>query len=334
MNNRGDPAEVTTEPEEKSGYCNHASVLFPTWHRPSVLLLEQAISEAVQSLIPERINENTKNREEWLTAAKELRFPYWDWTHPDTGKEGLPDIFFRETLELLLPQDEDPEMIGEVENILKFYHFGDQGRPAGFRNIFEKYDDPNSPDTKRAKMAYFQDWKRTYRWPSAKQHDPEEGYVQLNELRTTKLPLRGNWRELTNSVARLFCFPDPKEVIEAQHPNVWDEFSNTRFQSAKKGANEWIPGQPRWKCGSMEQVHNNVHSVLGGTGNMNDPDYASFDPIFFLHHCNVDRIIAFWEHVYPEYQVGNGKYWTYPDNKKPGHFSKQYYVKLLFVAHT
>ena len=34
--------------------------------------------------------------------------------------------------------------------------------------------------------------------------------------------------------------------------------------------------------------------------------YVAFDPIFFLHHCNVDRIYAFWEYVYPEYWIDNG----------------------------
>lgn len=31
-----------------------------------------------------------------------------------------------------------------------------------------------------------------------------------------------------------------------------------------------------------------------------------FDPIFFLHHCNVDRLYAFWEYVYPEYWIADG----------------------------
>lgn len=31
-----------------------------------------------------------------------------------------------------------------------------------------------------------------------------------------------------------------------------------------------------------------------------------FDPIFYLHHCNVDRLYAFWEYVYPNYWINNG----------------------------
>ena len=33
---------------------------------------------------------------------------------------------------------------------------------------------------------------------------------------------------------------------------------------------------------------------------------VGFDPIFFLHHCNVDRLYAFWEYLYPNYWIGEG----------------------------
>jgi tyrosinase len=36
-----------------------------------------------------------------------------------------------------------------------------------------------------------------------------------------------------------------------------------------------------------------------------------FDPMFWLHHCNVDRLYAFWEYVYPDYWMGKG---YYPEN--------------------
>ncbi|KAG8791694.1 hypothetical protein FRC12_008392 [Ceratobasidium sp. 428] len=39
-----------------------------------------------------------------------------------------------------------------------------------------------------------------------------------------------------------------------------------------------------------------------------DNDTAGFDPIFFLHHCNVDRILSFWEHIYPDYTAGTKGY--------------------------
>ena len=33
---------------------------------------------------------------------------------------------------------------------------------------------------------------------------------------------------------------------------------------------------------------------------------VGFDVIFWLHHCNVDRLYAFWEYLYPEYWIERG----------------------------
>lgn len=57
-----------------------------------------------------------------------------------------------------------------------------------------------------------------------------------------------------------------------------------------------------WRCtytnqrtcfGNLEQVHNDIHNILGGTsGEMATILYAGFDPLFWLHHCQLDR--ALW----------------------------------------
>lgn len=48
--------------------------------------------------------------------------------------------------------------------------------------------------------------------------------------------------------------------------------------------------------GQLEATpHNAVHGVVGGrTGWMNDPDQAAQDPIFWLHHANIDRLWVLW----------------------------------------
>lgn len=41
--------------------------------------------------------------------------------------------------------------------------------------------------------------------------------------------------------------------------------------------------------------HNIVHVLLGGdTGLMSDPATAALDPIFWMHHCNIDRLWTRW----------------------------------------
>lgn len=51
---------------------------------------------------------------------------------------------------------------------------------------------------------------------------------------------------------------------------------------------------------SIENMHNAIHSLVGQTGHMAIISYSSFDPIFWLHHANVDRLIAIWQAIHPE----------------------------------
>ncbi|KAI0133618.1 tyrosinase precursor [Xylariales sp. AK1849] len=46
---------------------------------------------------------------------------------------------------------------------------------------------------------------------------------------------------------------------------------------------------------SFEDPHGSVHVGIGIT--MAELKYSGFDPIFWLHHCNVDRLIALWQAV-------------------------------------
>ena len=45
----------------------------------------------------------------------------------------------------------------------------------------------------------------------------------------------------------------------------------------------------------LESPHNTLHDVIGGEGgNMSDISISAFDPIFWLHHCNMDRHFYTW----------------------------------------
>nr|AYO86687.1 hemocyanin alphaN [Helix pomatia] len=49
----------------------------------------------------------------------------------------------------------------------------------------------------------------------------------------------------------------------------------------------------------FEILHNALHSWLGGHAlySMASLDYSAFDPVFFLHHANTDRIWAIWQEL-------------------------------------
>lgn len=73
---------------------------------------------------------------------------------------------------------------------------------------------------------------------------------------------------------------------------------------------------------SFEEPHNVVHndiacfSVAGHAGHMGDLNWSGFDPIFMLHHANIDRLYAMWQAinfndpVFTTSQHGNALYGT------------------------
>lgn len=71
----------------------------------------------------------------------------------------------------------------------------------------------------------------------------------------------------------------------------------------------------------LEDVHNAVHVWVGGE--MLDQRFAGFDPIFWSHHCMVDRLWALWQLEHPG------------DNPHRQHLSKGLnYFRDLTVADT
>ncbi|EGX94426.1 tyrosinase precursor [Cordyceps militaris CM01] len=59
---------------------------------------------------------------------------------------------------------------------------------------------------------------------------------------------------------------------------------------------------------SVEGVHNSVHLDAGCAGQFIDSEYSAFDPLFMLHHANVDRLWAYWQSIHPEKSTFNGTY--------------------------
>ncbi|KAK8121031.1 Tyrosinase [Apiospora kogelbergensis] len=50
------------------------------------------------------------------------------------------------------------------------------------------------------------------------------------------------------------------------------------------------------RSSSFESVHDQVHGVFGAV--MQNLDYSAFDPLFWLHHANVDRLYAMWQAIH------------------------------------
>ena len=89
--------------------------------------------------------------------------------------------------------------------------------------------------------------------------------------------------------------------------DLWSRFSN-HHDDLPPGLDVDPSEQlPRPTKHSLEFAHDQVHVIVGGYGgHMRYPDIAGFDPIFFFHHTNVDRLCALWQAAHPEAWIKEG----------------------------
>jgi len=73
---------------------------------------------------------------------------------------------------------------------------------------------------------------------------------------------------------------------------------------------------------ALNNVHGSIHGRVGG--DMGSVPYAGFDPIFWLHHCNVDRLWAQWQASHPGPLPANEASLSLEPFQKP--CSTSYYV--------
>jgi len=115
---------------------------------------------------------------------------------------------------------------------------------------------------------------------ATRRQPPADGKSSRNNLVTAAMT--NTYTSRRQNTYNLFSIPD------------FDHFSNTAFS---------IGGQPNsWT--SVESIHNDIHNICGGNGgHMTYLDMSAFDPIFFLHHAQVDRLVAMYQAVRPTGKV-------------------------------
>jgi tyrosinase len=95
----------------------------------------------------------------------------------------------------------------------------------------------------------------------------------------------------------------PDEFVgQSLFQQIYDEtdfelFGTTRARGQNSTDARWI--QARGSSGPLEsQAHDSVHGIVGGSregqSGLMASSLSALDPIFWLHHCNIDRIWAVW----------------------------------------
>lgn len=275
----GEPFRGKGETDYKywGGYCAHGNILFPLWHRIYLIELEKALQS--------------------IEGCGDVMLPYWDQTNELTKDEGIPWALTREYIEL------DGQ---KIKNPLASYVL-----PV---ELVDKTEDPSSPGYSKPE-GY-----ETVRYPlSGLVSNPEQ--VEATEKHNAKYPTAYVQRLFLNFNVQYWLYAptvyniDDKPIYTSVHdlfesclsaPN-YTVFSNTTSQNAWNKIHKTIP------VVALEKPHNAIHLCVGGfawldvnlnptarfaNGDMGENNTAGFDPIFFFHHCNIDRMFWLWQKLH------------------------------------
>lgn len=269
----GDKGNVWTASSDWwGGYCQHGNPLFPTWHRPYMLLFEQSIIRQAKLLAETFTDAEEKKIADEI--ADQLRIPFWDWADHSTRILGLPDVFT--STQISLSYNWKSFSRTTMPNPLKAFVLPvDVSKPISSSDVFNPAAKPNyvvpSEGTPFTPLGY-----PTVRHVSA-------AYTSQNDQLNVTL-MRNSGTTLVEGVHSIF------------HHDDWLSFSNHFWSEETHG-----DGSEFGHYSSLELVHDFLHGTVGGAGgHMTYPELAAFDPIFFFHHANIDRLIALWQFCYPK----------------------------------
>ncbi|KAB2569580.1 Tyrosinase [Lasiodiplodia theobromae] len=278
---------VQGDTKKVGGYCTHGFNLFPTWHRPYLAMMEQTIYNTAGEIAKEFKDQK------YLEAAKQFRLPYWDYFKPREQKDivftrpngtkatfpydfRLPEVLKQDKLMVYRPGNE--EQLGPMDNPLKSFRFPKKGSiPLSQWQVME--------DRAKAQGATF-----TLPQDHTVRHavDHGNGKDNFEELDTV----------LNKAREQMVIYM--LNLLEVPNYGVYDYFATTGL-----ALEEPDPNAP---SGSLEGFHDTYHGHIGGAGHMSRIPVAAFDPVFWLHHCNIDRIFAVWQATHDKYITDGPSY--------------------------
>jgi tyrosinase len=274
--------------------CPHGNWWILPWHRGFTLQVEQICRD--------------------LSGQDDFAFPYWDWTeayNPTTKRSHVPDIMFDGIFD---PNDE--AFIGSWDTFKRRFE------PVLAKTDYwtpSKGPPGNNPDAD-GNTHYGQLLNRGNRFPADTWfdfRDDPRGYLFFEKSHAREGVTRAApWLD-----ARTSDGVSPKTIEDALGPTDFKTFA-----SSPAANHSQIAG-----FGILERKpHNRVHNNVGGIVTKPDPanpgsmitiygqgfmqsNLSPTDPIFFLHHSNLDRL---WD-VWTRKQLGLGLS-PLPDGYTPG----------------
>ncbi|KAH6664723.1 hypothetical protein B0J14DRAFT_706472 [Halenospora varia] len=265
-----DGVEVPNKLEDnrdQSGYCAHSVLTFPTWHRPYLAMMEQTIYYEM-TLIAEKF----PNPQKYRAAAQKFRLPYWDY-YRARGDQGvtLPGVKFDNGTTSFKYDFRIPNILTAEKVMVR--------TPA--KDALEPFDNPlvffNFPKAGSIPEAQ---WKNMYLDATSFPRDQTKRYPKApNPVKELNTKLNREREANTGYILNM--------ISDA----VYADYATFATNRTGQGAS-----------GSLEGLHGDYHGFIGGQrfgGHMSRVPVAAFDPVFWLHHCQIDRYLAIWQAVHP-----------------------------------
>ncbi|MCP3383497.1 tyrosinase family protein [Bradyrhizobium sp. CCGUVB4N] len=254
------------------GYCNHGNILFPTWHRVYLVKLEEALRS--------------------ILGCADVTLPFWDETSTASTTNGIPSALTQK--DFVLDGQTIPNPLrsfvfprGIVDHLSPIPD-ADYSKPEGYETVRYPLSGLVGTDADKAATA-----AHNAQFPN---YDTNVGLLNDNVR---------NWLSETVIV-------DGKPVggghVKDKYTACLNAPNYTVFSNTTSAA-QWFDDHGQ-RIVPIESPHNSIHLAVGGfdlpkifdaspidgaNGDMGENDTAGLDPIFFFHHCFVDRVFWLWQ---------------------------------------
>jgi len=258
--------------------CQHGWEQFSTWHRAYLYFFEQRIQDIDET----------------------VTLPYWDWT-----------VYAKQPPPPNHPQPTGKKQFSNDTGIIP-EQYGCWIDESGLANLKSNIAPERWDKLNAVKGQIFGSGNRLYLKAGIQysgsaasgSQETEDDLIMTELHRINPLWHRQRWPGINGGPAAVPHYPTPKDIQRILQ----------------------IPDFPHWGSGpdsdhyfgALETVHNYMHNFAGGVNpnfseespfpqNFNEPQFGhmtdnrvtAYDPIFWAHHTNVDRLLAQWQEMHP-----------------------------------
>ena len=245
--------------------CPHGNWWFYVWHRGYLGYFEETIRN--------------------LSGDAEFALPYWDWT----TQPQIPDSMFTG---VLTPTDKAYEPY--TGNLAIFTTFIQSA-------LTQYWNSLNNSQLAQLKLRGYTSFDLL--WNDVTGYSPANKYGISGNM---AYAVTGNARYLSRENPKLDAKTaydvSPFVVYAGLLPtDFYNRENDLSFTSAQTSSHNAQPGGPNTFSVLEGLPHNIVHNCIGGVGPLDPGPYgfmtnflSAADPIFYLHHANIDRLWDVW----------------------------------------